>query len=290
MHVGTSGWSYDHWEHVLYPPGTPPRDRLAHYVRRFGTVELNSSFYRWPQAGHLRRLAPTTAGRLPPVGEGAPRAHPRQEALRPGGVGGADRRGAGTSSATGARSCSSSSDPATTATTPGWTSSWPGCRRGCARPSSSATPAGSTTASSPCWSATGRVLRHERGGAPVRPARHRAVRLRPAARPGPRAPVRRLVLRRGPALVGRPRPRVGGRRARTSTCTSTTTATATPSATPRRSCSPGGSLSRVRGPVTSSRGTGRWLEPASRPAGTRRHGRRCTPNVVSTSRTSGLAA
>jgi uncharacterized protein YecE (DUF72 family) len=49
IHVGTSGWSYDHWEGVLYPPGTPPRDRLAHYVRRFGTVELNASFYRWPR-------------------------------------------------------------------------------------------------------------------------------------------------------------------------------------------------------------------------------------------------
>ena len=49
VHVGTSGWSYDHWDGVLYPPGTPPRDRLAHYVRRFGTVELNASFYRWPR-------------------------------------------------------------------------------------------------------------------------------------------------------------------------------------------------------------------------------------------------
>ncbi|MBM7808768.1 uncharacterized protein YecE (DUF72 family) [Geodermatophilus bullaregiensis] len=50
VHVGTSGWSYEHWDGVLYPPGTPPRDRLAHYVRRFGTVELNASFYRWPRA------------------------------------------------------------------------------------------------------------------------------------------------------------------------------------------------------------------------------------------------
>ena len=50
VHVGTSGWSYDHWEHVLYPPGTPPRDRLGHYVQRFATVELNSSFYRWPKS------------------------------------------------------------------------------------------------------------------------------------------------------------------------------------------------------------------------------------------------
>ncbi len=60
VHIGTSGWSYDHWDVVLYPPGTPPRDRLAHYVRRFDTVELNASFYRWPRtatfASWRRRL------------------------------------------------------------------------------------------------------------------------------------------------------------------------------------------------------------------------------------------
>src|SRR3712207_8160766 len=62
VHVGTSGWSYDHWDGVLSPPGPPPRDRLAHYVRRFGTVELNASFYRWPRdvsfTGWRRRLPP----------------------------------------------------------------------------------------------------------------------------------------------------------------------------------------------------------------------------------------
>ncbi|PRY67227.1 uncharacterized protein YecE (DUF72 family) [Glaciihabitans tibetensis] len=61
-HIGTSGWSYDHWENVLYPPGLPPRDRLQHYVQRFSTVELNASFYRWPRestfAGWNRRLPP----------------------------------------------------------------------------------------------------------------------------------------------------------------------------------------------------------------------------------------
>ncbi|MBT0994021.1 DUF72 domain-containing protein [Cellulomonas sp. DKR-3] len=60
IRVGTSGWSYDHWEHVLYPPGTPPRDRLARYVAEFDTVELNASFYRWPRdssfASWRRRL------------------------------------------------------------------------------------------------------------------------------------------------------------------------------------------------------------------------------------------
>jgi uncharacterized protein YecE (DUF72 family) len=58
--VGTSGWSYPHWDGVLYPPGTPARDRLGHYIQRFGTAELNASFYRWPReasvASWRRRL------------------------------------------------------------------------------------------------------------------------------------------------------------------------------------------------------------------------------------------
>jgi uncharacterized protein YecE (DUF72 family) len=48
IQIGTSGWSYDHWDGVLYPHGTPPRNRLEHYVREFSSVELNASFYRWP--------------------------------------------------------------------------------------------------------------------------------------------------------------------------------------------------------------------------------------------------
>jgi uncharacterized protein YecE (DUF72 family) len=55
IHIGTSGWSYDHWENVLYPPGTRPWQRREHYVRHFGTVELNSSFYRWPKTASFAR-------------------------------------------------------------------------------------------------------------------------------------------------------------------------------------------------------------------------------------------
>ncbi|HSS25364.1 MAG TPA: DUF72 domain-containing protein [Mycobacterium sp.] len=47
--IGTSGWSYDHWVDVLYPPGMPSARRLARYVEVFDTVELNASFYRWPK-------------------------------------------------------------------------------------------------------------------------------------------------------------------------------------------------------------------------------------------------
>ena len=67
MHVGTSGRSYDHWNGVVYPPGTPPGDRLARYVRRFGTVELDASFYRRPRtatfASWRRRLPPGSSSR-----------------------------------------------------------------------------------------------------------------------------------------------------------------------------------------------------------------------------------
>ena len=54
IRIGTSGWSYAHWEHVLYPLGTFPHQRLGHYVQRFDTAELNSSFYRWPRSAAFR--------------------------------------------------------------------------------------------------------------------------------------------------------------------------------------------------------------------------------------------
>ena len=58
--VGTSGWSYDHWEPELYRPGLPARERLNHYTAVFPTAELNSSFSHWPRpaqfASWRRRL------------------------------------------------------------------------------------------------------------------------------------------------------------------------------------------------------------------------------------------
>lgn len=48
IHIGTSGWVYDHWRGLYYPRDLPPRAWFAHYAREFATVEINNSFYRLP--------------------------------------------------------------------------------------------------------------------------------------------------------------------------------------------------------------------------------------------------
>jgi uncharacterized protein YecE (DUF72 family) len=54
IHIGTCGWSYNHWGGVLYPPDAQACDRIGVYTRSFQTVELNSSFYRWPRRTTFR--------------------------------------------------------------------------------------------------------------------------------------------------------------------------------------------------------------------------------------------
>jgi uncharacterized protein YecE (DUF72 family) len=49
VYIGTSGWSYDHWVDVLYPREASSLKRLDAYARRFRTVEVNNTFYRWPK-------------------------------------------------------------------------------------------------------------------------------------------------------------------------------------------------------------------------------------------------
>jgi uncharacterized protein YecE (DUF72 family) len=49
IHIGTSGWSYNHWRDILYPAKASSLERLDHYAGRFRTVEVNNTFYRWPR-------------------------------------------------------------------------------------------------------------------------------------------------------------------------------------------------------------------------------------------------
>lgn len=55
LFIGTSGWSYDHWEGPFYPDGLPDTERLEYYATRFGSVEINQSFYSLPEEQTLRR-------------------------------------------------------------------------------------------------------------------------------------------------------------------------------------------------------------------------------------------
>jgi uncharacterized protein YecE (DUF72 family) len=44
--VGTSGWQYQDWRGVLYPPGIPQARWLEQYARTYPAVENNGTFYR----------------------------------------------------------------------------------------------------------------------------------------------------------------------------------------------------------------------------------------------------
>ena len=61
LYLGTSGWSYADWEGTVYPPATPPGGRLTEYVKRFATVEIDSTFYGTPKGSTVerwRKIAP----------------------------------------------------------------------------------------------------------------------------------------------------------------------------------------------------------------------------------------
>jgi uncharacterized protein YecE (DUF72 family) len=49
IRIGCSGWQYAHWRNDFYPAGLPTSRWFAHYAQTFDTVEINNSFYRWPE-------------------------------------------------------------------------------------------------------------------------------------------------------------------------------------------------------------------------------------------------
>jgi uncharacterized protein YecE (DUF72 family) len=46
VRIGCSGWVYPDWRGRLYPEGLPQKRWLSRYAEEFGTVEVNSTFYR----------------------------------------------------------------------------------------------------------------------------------------------------------------------------------------------------------------------------------------------------
>jgi uncharacterized protein YecE (DUF72 family) len=47
-YVGTSGWSYDHWQGRFYPKNIPRKEWFEYYCQQFQTVEINNTFYNLP--------------------------------------------------------------------------------------------------------------------------------------------------------------------------------------------------------------------------------------------------
>jgi uncharacterized protein YecE (DUF72 family) len=50
VYIGCSAWNMDEWVGGVYPEGTKKKDYLAEYIRRFNSVELNSTFYNIKKA------------------------------------------------------------------------------------------------------------------------------------------------------------------------------------------------------------------------------------------------
>jgi uncharacterized protein YecE (DUF72 family) len=55
IRLGTSAFTADGWEGVFYPEGLKPADYLAHYATQFGSVEVDSTFYRSPSVAMVKR-------------------------------------------------------------------------------------------------------------------------------------------------------------------------------------------------------------------------------------------
>ena len=55
--AGTSGFAYKEWRGSFYPEGMKEDAMLPFYAGRFGTVEMNNTFYRLPNEKTLRHWA-----------------------------------------------------------------------------------------------------------------------------------------------------------------------------------------------------------------------------------------
>lgn len=60
VYIGTSGYSYSYWKNRFYPGKLPSSGWLRYYSTRFNTLELNNTFYRFPVAANLRKMAEQT--------------------------------------------------------------------------------------------------------------------------------------------------------------------------------------------------------------------------------------
>lgn len=60
VRVGTSGFQFDDWVGVFYPPSLPEKRRLEYYATFFDCLEVNSTYYRIPRPSVLEHMASRT--------------------------------------------------------------------------------------------------------------------------------------------------------------------------------------------------------------------------------------
>lgn len=53
-YIGCSGFSYKEWKGHFYPKELPQREWFSFYTKTFNALELNNTFYRFPQVGTLQ--------------------------------------------------------------------------------------------------------------------------------------------------------------------------------------------------------------------------------------------
>jgi uncharacterized protein YecE (DUF72 family) len=53
-YIGCSGFYYKEWKELFYPKGLPQRSWFEYYAQHFNALELNVTFYRFPELSFLQ--------------------------------------------------------------------------------------------------------------------------------------------------------------------------------------------------------------------------------------------
>lgn len=61
IHIGTSGWHYNHWLGKFYPEEYSSEQMLPFYRRFFSTVEINNTFYQMPEENTIQSWLKTVS-------------------------------------------------------------------------------------------------------------------------------------------------------------------------------------------------------------------------------------
>ena len=55
LFIGCSGFHYKEWKNVFYPEGLPQTKWFQFYTTQFNTIEINSTFYKFPTSKSLQK-------------------------------------------------------------------------------------------------------------------------------------------------------------------------------------------------------------------------------------------